>query len=206
MVSSFSRRAGRALFAAVSISAVAAFANPSVAMPLPVVTSPSSVMQASASIPNMAQVAPNFYRGGMPDEQALEELKASGITTIVSLANEKKYLAPEREMTKRLGLRFVHIPLSIWKKPKRNDIDAFLQVIERKDREPVFVHCVYGRDRTGTMVAMYRVEHDHWSADRAYAEMKQHGFRRILFGLSSSVHDFEKRYLAEHPTVVALEQ
>lgn len=195
-------RAARAVFAA-AISAVVLSVLPSVAMPLPVVTSPASVMQAAASIPNMAQVAPNFYRGGMPDEKGLEELKASGITTVVSLASEKKYLEPEREAAKRLGLRFVYIPLTIWKKPRQNDIEAFLQVVERKDSEPVFVHCVYGRDRTGTMVAMYRIQHDGWNADRAYTEMMQYGFRRVLVSLSSAVRDFEKRYVAEHPVAVA---
>lgn len=157
------------------------------------VTMPNLVLQAAADIPNMSIVAPNLYRGGMPNEEALEQLQRSGIKTIVSLANEKKYVEWERAATKRLGLKFVHIPLSAWKEPSQNDIEAFLTVVAKKDREPVFVHCVHGRDRTGTMVAIYRINNERWSADSAYEEMKARGFRTFFMSLKKSVFDFAER-------------
>lgn len=157
------------------------------------VTIPAQVLRAADEIPNMAQVAPNLYRGGMPNEAALAELRRAGITTVVSFANEKKYLNAELNATKRLGMKFIYIPLSAWQKPSQNDVDAFMSVIDKKDREPVFVHCVHGRDRTGAMVAMYRIRNEGWPASMAYTEMKERGFRTFFRNLSKAVFEFEKR-------------
>ena len=47
----------------------------------------------------------------------------------------------------------------------------------------VYVHCEHGKDRTGLIVALYRVCHQGWSPDAAYAEMmeKGHGARANQF-------------------------
>ena len=58
--------------------------------------------------------------------------------------------------------------------------------------QPVYVHCQGGRHRTGVMTAIYRLTHDGWNADRAFAEMKLYEFEKG-FGhaaLKSFVYDF----------------
>ena len=40
-------------------------------------------------------------------------------------------------------------------------------------KRPVFVHCKHGADRTGTMVAFYRILFEGWSKDEAIREMKK---------------------------------
>ena len=42
--------------------------------------------------------------------------------------------------------------------------------------QPVYVHCVGGRHRTGVMTAAYRMTHEGWSGDQAFKEMKQYNF------------------------------
>jgi protein-tyrosine phosphatase len=39
----------------------------------------------------------------------------------------------------------------------------------------VFVHCRRGADRTGTVVACYRIGHDRWDGGKAIAEAKADG-------------------------------
>jgi protein tyrosine/serine phosphatase len=39
----------------------------------------------------------------------------------------------------------------------------------------VFVHCRRGVDRTGTIVACYRIAHDHWENRKALAEAEANG-------------------------------
>jgi hypothetical protein len=45
------------------------------------------------------------------------------------------------------------------------------------------VHCTHGQDRTGLVIGIYRVWHDHWSKDAAYKEMIKNHFHPELYGL-----------------------
>src|SRR5665811_316982 len=41
---------------------------------------------------------------------------------------------------------------------------------------PSYIHCHYGKDRTGLAVALYRCKHDGWSAEKALKEAHSLGF------------------------------
>ena len=151
---------------------------------------PVSLSQAEVSVPNMSVVESNLYRGGQPSFQDLRSLRDGGVKIDLSLDNEKRLISAEAEQAAALGLKFINIPLSPMHRPSDSEILRFLSVVENKDNEPVFVHCVHGRDRTGTMVALYRMHDEEWSADQAYAEMLKNGFRPFFTSLSASVFDY----------------
>jgi protein tyrosine/serine phosphatase len=67
------------------------------------------------------------------------------------------------------------IPMRPWN-PKETDVVRFLRIVTDKTRQPIFVHCEHGADRTGTMCAIYRVAIDGWSKQQAIDEMTQGGF------------------------------
>jgi hypothetical protein len=46
-----------------------------------------------------------------------------------------------------------------------------------------YVHCTHGQDRTGLVVACFRVQCEGWSKDAATVEMLSLGFHRGLLGL-----------------------
>jgi len=56
--------------------------------------------------------------------------------------------------------------------------------------QPVFVHCSRGTDRTGVVMAVYRMEVDGWSEAEAEAEMEAFGFHEIW----SQLKEFVRRY------------
>ena len=72
-------------------------------------------------------------------------------------------------------IAFEHIPMTTWN-PKEADVVRFLQIVTDKARQPVFVHCQHGADRTGMMCAIYRVTVDGWSKQQAIDEMTKGGF------------------------------
>jgi protein tyrosine/serine phosphatase len=51
------------------------------------------------------------------------------------------------------------------------DVLWFLRIAADPARAPVFLHCQHGADRTGYLVAMYRVVVEGWDRERAIAEM-----------------------------------
>jgi protein tyrosine/serine phosphatase len=60
--------------------------------------------------------------------------------------------------------------------PADDQVIHFLQIVTDKNRTPVFVHCMRGADRTGTMCAIYRIAVQGWSRPEAIEEMTKGGF------------------------------
>ena len=60
--------------------------------------------------------------------------------------------------------------------PTAAQIEKFLSIVRDPANQPVYVHCVEGRHRTGVMTAIYRMTVDGWNADRAFGEMKDYKF------------------------------
>ena len=60
--------------------------------------------------------------------------------------------------------------------PRVEDVISALTVMKIANK-PLYVHCRHGRERTGFMVAVYRMAVENWEFDRAYAEWKAMGCR-----------------------------
>ncbi|MBX9691282.1 MAG: tyrosine-protein phosphatase [Cyanobacteria bacterium] len=144
--------------------------------------------QIGENIPNLGVVSPILLRGGQPRGKGLEQLKAAGVKTIVNLRDGEKDIAREKLEVERLGLKYVSIPMSPFKSASKAQIEKFISIFNDDAAQPIFVHCRAGRDRTGTMVAIYRLETSDWTADKTYNEMVSYGFHQFFFGLSNSVY------------------
>jgi tyrosine-protein phosphatase SIW14 len=149
------------------------------------------------TIRNFDMVTPWFHRGGQPGKEGIEALAALGVKTVVCLRWSPKLIAAERAAVESVGMKFVSIPLNYWNTPTPKIIDEFFDLIHDAKNRPVFLHCLHGADRTGLMVAMYRITHEEWDFKRAYADMKAHGFHRFR------IRNFKWvlwRYAARHPS------
>ena len=73
-------------------------------------------------------------------------------------------------------MKYVHIPMTTHQPPTPAIIDQFLRIVDSPENQPVYVHCVGGRHRTGIMTAIYRIARDGWTAERAFKEMKAYKF------------------------------
>ena len=128
-------------------------------------------------IPNLAQVGPGIYRGGQPSNDGWAYLKSVGVSNVVELNDAR--IQEEEVETEFVFHRF---PISF---ARQIFGPSPLTVCEAVDaiQPGTFVHCAHGQDRTGLIVAEYRVWREGWTRDQARAEMLQHGFHRCLFGL-----------------------
>lgn len=121
----------------------------------------------SPAIRNFGEVEPGIlYRGAQPDGRGLLDLKGYGIRTVIDLRTGNR--TAEQAAVSSLGMLYRNVPLN-GVAPSRAGIQTAVDIIQDSE-EPVFVHCQHGQDRTGTVVAAYRMERDGWLHDRAFAE------------------------------------
>jgi len=145
-------------------------------------------------IPRMARVSPALWRGAQPPADVIPVLRQAGIKTVVNLDNDKLSAAMEEKETGRAGLRYFHIPLTHFEMVPKNKIKQILDIIDDPVKQPVFIHCRQGQDRTGALVAMYRIKEFGWSPQQAYREMIQFGFHPFFIPLTQSVWNFGQTY------------
>ncbi len=126
-------------------------------------------------IANFHQVDANLYRGAQPTDEGLKNLAALGVKTIVDLRHGKDHEDAEQKSAEALGLRYISVPMKGLDAPTDAQIAGLMALLSATDQGPVFVHCREGKDRTGTVVACYRIAHDHWSNNQALAEAKAQG-------------------------------
>jgi len=126
-------------------------------------------------IDNFGRINANYFRGAQPNGRDYADLAALGVRTVINLASDDAE-ANEKAMAERAGLRYVQIPMTTHQPPTADQLAAFLAIVNEPASQPVYVHCVGGRHRTGVMTAGYRLTHDGWTADQAFAEMKKYKF------------------------------
>jgi len=124
------------------------------------------------SLRNFATVDDAIYRGAQPSKQGFGELAKMGVHTIVDLRESGGRSDREAQIVRSLGMRYVNVPLDGFKAPTQDQVSELLGLLEDPGTGPVFVHCRRGADRTGTILALYRIEHDHWDNQKALAEAK----------------------------------
>lgn len=122
-------------------------------------------------LPNFYRVSPHLYRGAQPEDAGFDQLKKLGIKTVLNLRS----FHSDRRETRKAGLGYEHLYMKAWH-PEDEEIVHFLKLMADRDNTPVFIHCQHGADRTGLMVAIYRIAACGWSRDQAIAEMTQESF------------------------------
>lgn len=144
----------------------------------------------SRSLPNFQKVNDGLYRGGQPKAEGWAELKRIGIKTVIDLRDNDENAVKEKADVEKAGLQFINFPLGNWERPETADIDKILAAIDLGDNQPVFVHCRRGSDRTGTVIAVYRMTHDGWTDTQAADEAEKYGIGWWQRGMRDFIYDY----------------
>jgi hypothetical protein len=161
-------------------------------------------------IVRFSKVDDGLYRGGLPSKTDLVALKKLGIKTDIDLMGEipvydSAMVLREKAWAKSVGINFVQVKvptgsIPFGKKVSQAIADQFLKVALDPANQPCYVHCLHGRDRTGTMSAVYRMTVNGFTPEKAYAEMKSFGFDENHY---PSLAAFVKAYKATPAAVAA---
>ena len=119
---------------------------------------------------------PLLYRGGKPKGEGYQRLKDLGIHTVVDL----RVLDTESREVLSRGMDYVHIPMRP-NHPSDEEVLQFLRVLQSNENRITFVHCTKGGDRTGFMIAAYRIILQGVDKEEAIAEMTEGPFRFSSF-------------------------
>jgi protein tyrosine/serine phosphatase len=124
----------------------------------------------AAGLPNLFRVSPDIYRSAQPEAAGMHSAEALGIRTVLSLRTSNT----DPELAEGTRLRLERAPAAAWNIGDQQVIAA-LRLINMAPK-PILVHCLHGADRTGLVIAMYRLVFLGWSKARAKDELINGGY------------------------------
>jgi tyrosine-protein phosphatase SIW14 len=130
----------------------------------------------SVSIFNFGEVSPAYYRGSELKGTAVMDLAKLGVKTVIDLRSDEDFKPAEPQAVEAANMKYVRIPMTTRTAPTAEQVSTFLELVQDPANQPVYVHCVEGRHRTGVMTAVYRMTVEGWNPDRAFDEMKRYKF------------------------------
>ncbi len=143
-------------------------------------------------LPNFAKVNDKLYRGGQPTSEGINQLAKMGIKTIINFRDDDDKMRREQKLSEENGMKFFNPHLSNWFKPKTTSIEKILEIIQNPDNQPVFIHCKRGADRTGTVIAVYRMKFEGWDDKQANDEAKKFGIGWWQVWMKDYINDYYK--------------
>ena len=172
------------------------------------------------TINNFGQVSGTIYRGAQPTQAQFAELKEIGVAVVLDLREDFER-QQEAAACVALGMQHVNVPignqnipiigeLGILPPTKEQVQQAMCILIKwRENMEGlpmtrqwaksagfVFIHCAHGADRTGAIVAAYRILHDKWTATQAMTEARHYGINPAQVLIKEWIENFQAKEYA----------
>lgn len=141
-------------------------------------------------IRHFGKVDGRIYRGETPTEKTFHTLERLGVKTIVDLRMvSKRGAAAEAALARAHGMTYTNLPLPGLGRPRPLKIRRVLNYIYSVSG-PLYLFCRRGCDRTGLVIACYRIEHDHWSHQAALQEAVRYGLSIFERGMKLCILAF----------------
>ena len=160
-------------------------------------TSGAAATAPAVQIDNFGRINEHYYRGALPHETDYPALARLGVKAMIDLTDDDGD-SSEQRLAETAGMKFFKLAMNTRVVPTAGQIATFLSIVGDPANQPVYVHCVGGRHRTGVMTAIYRMLEDKWTPDQAFKEMKSY-----KFGADFLHPEFKKFVLAFNPALAA---
>lgn len=137
-------------------------------------------------VDNWHKVSDELYRCAQPSAAGMKELQAFGIASVVNL----REIHSDRDEAAGSDLVLLEMPVDTFGLTYERLVEVLAAIVAAP--KPVAVHCWRGSDRTGSVVAAWRVAIEGWTPEAALDEMVAGGFghsflfvnlRRLIGGL-----------------------
>ena len=155
----------------------------------------AGLLAQDSGLPNFKIVNDRILRGGQPSDDGFKKLAERGVKTVVDLRWVNEHSIPhEKEIVEADGMRFISVPMKGLSAPSLEQMTKVLSILEDSNSWPVFIHCRRGADRTGTVLACYRISHDHWENQKALEEAKTYGLSSFERAMRSFIQNFKPAF------------
>ncbi len=123
-----------------------------------------------SSLKNWYKVDFHLYRSEQPNKSEFIMLRNYGVAAVLTLRDHHS----DEKMAKGSHLKLYSYRLST-RKMGYSDLVRILKIIHN-EKSPILVHCWHGSDRTGAVVAAYRIAYHNWTKEEALDELLHGGF------------------------------
>jgi tyrosine-protein phosphatase SIW14 len=121
-------------------------------------------------VENWYRVSPDLHRCAQPTQKGLQELAHFGIQSIVNL---RKYHSDQTAIA-GTSLSLIEVPVGAGNLTYDQLVAALKAVAAAA--KPTCVHCWHGSDRTGAVIAAWRIAVEGWTPAEALDEMVAGGY------------------------------
>jgi protein tyrosine phosphatase (PTP) superfamily phosphohydrolase (DUF442 family) len=125
------------------------------------------------NIYNYLKLSDNLFSSGMPTPEQIQSVAKHGIQVVVNLATSKSegWMPNEKELVEAQNIIYYSIPVD-WDAPTADDLNEFINIMERHKHEKILVHC-QANYRATAFTLLYRVNHLGWEKDNAMEDLWQ---------------------------------
>lgn len=129
-----------------------------------------SIPVINGKIENWYKIDDKVYRSAQPDGRGMKDAERFGIRNVLNLRNYHS----DNDEVKGTGVKIFRVQMEAGD-IEDDQITAALRIIGHAEG-PILVHCMHGADRTGAVIAMYRIVFLSWGKEAAIDEMVNGGY------------------------------
>jgi protein tyrosine/serine phosphatase len=155
---------------------------------LPAAARVSEHVAGLSGLGNVGRVAPGILRGAEVGKGGYATLKALGVKTVIDLRTTEN----ERKQVEGAGMRAIAVPMEMTRDGLKEKVDRVVALMADPANQPLYVHCRHGQDRTGIVVAAFRMKQQGWSLADAEAEMQSFGFNDIWVNFRKFIRSYSQ--------------